>query len=181
MTMADTVAVMNAGRIEQMGPPAELYDLPRTAFVANFLGQSNLVRGTVAADDGDVVTVATRAGRVVVPAARATARTGDVVMGVRPEKVRLEQASDSPNLNGDNMVGPGTVVDVSFSGVSTQYIVEVPGLGSWTVFAQNLGVDAVARRGDSVLLMWNPYHAFTLPGDEDLTAGVDPDVVEVLT
>ena len=48
MTMADTVAVMNAGRIEQMGPPAELYDLPRTAFVANFLGQSNLVRGTVA-------------------------------------------------------------------------------------------------------------------------------------
>ena len=45
MTMADTVAVMNAGRIEQMGPPAELYDLPRTAFVANFLGQSNLVRG----------------------------------------------------------------------------------------------------------------------------------------
>ena len=45
MTMADTVAVMNAGRIEQMGPPAELYELPRTAFVANFLGQSNLVRG----------------------------------------------------------------------------------------------------------------------------------------
>jgi spermidine/putrescine transport system ATP-binding protein len=79
------------------------------------------------------------------------------------------------------MVGPGTVVDVSFSGVSTQYIVDVPGLGSWTVFAQNLGVDAVARRGDSVLLMWNPHHAFTLPGDEDLTAGVDPDVVEVLT
>ena len=95
MTMADTVAVMNAGRIEQMGPPAELYDLPRTAFVANFLGQSNLVRGTVTSDDGDVVTVTTQAGQVVVPAARATARTGDVVMGVRPEKVRLEQASDT--------------------------------------------------------------------------------------
>ena len=181
MTMADTVAVMNAGRIEQMGPPAELYDLPRTAFVANFLGQSNLVRGTVVSDDADVVAVKTRAGKVIVPAARATARTGDVVMGVRPEKVRLEQASDTPNVNGDNVIGPGTVVDVSFSGVSTQYIVDVPGLGSWTVFAQNLGVDAVARRGDSVLLMWNPFHAFTLPGDEDLTAGVDPDVVEVLT
>ena len=47
------------------------------------------------------------------PSARATARTGDVVMGVRPEKVRLERASDTPNRNGDNMVGPGTVVDVS--------------------------------------------------------------------
>src|SRR6476619_2893585 len=181
MTMADTIAVMNAGRIEQLGPPAELYDAPATVFVANFLGQSNLVRGTVASDDGDVVTVTTRAGHVVVPAARATARTGDVVMGVRPEKVRLEQASDTPNLNGDNMVGPGTVVDVSFSGVSTQYIVDVPCRGAWTVCAQHLGVDAVARRGDSALLMWNPHHAFTLPGDEDLTAGVDPDVVEVLT
>ena len=94
-------------------------------------------------------------------------------MGVRPEKVRLEQASDTPNLNGDNMVGPGTVVDVSFSGVSTQYLVDVPGLGSWTVFAQNLGVDAVARRGDSVLLMWNPpprVHA--PPATRTLTAGV---------
>src|SRR6478609_5039176 len=104
MTMADTVAVMNAGRIEQMGPPAELYDLPRTAFVANFLGQSNLVRGTVSSDDGDVVTVATRAGQVVVPSARATARTGDVVMGVRPEKVRLTRADSPPDADGDNVI-----------------------------------------------------------------------------
>ena len=52
MTMADTVAVMNAGRIEQMGAPAELYELPRTAFVANFLGQSNLfARHVVGGDD----------------------------------------------------------------------------------------------------------------------------------
>jgi spermidine/putrescine transport system ATP-binding protein len=179
MTMADTVAVMNAGRIEQMGPPAELYDLPRTAFVANFLGQSNLVRGTVVSDDTDVVTVRTRAGAVIVPAARATARTGEVVMGVRPEKVRLARADSPPEANRDNVIGPGTVIDVSFSGVSTQYIVDVPGLGSWTVFAQNLGVDAVARPGDQVVLRWDPRHAFTLPGDEDLSAGVDPDVVEV--
>jgi spermidine/putrescine transport system ATP-binding protein len=179
MTMADTVAVMNAGRIEQMGPPAELYDLPRTAFVANFLGQSNLVRGTVVSDDAEVVAVKTRAGKVVVPSARATARSGDVVVGVRPEKVRLATVASTPAVNGDNVIGPGTVIDVSFSGVSTQYIVELPGLGSWTVFAQNLGVEAVARQGDQVLLMWDPRHAFTLPGDEDLSAGVDPDVAEV--
>ena len=48
MTMADTIAVMNAGVIEQMGAPAELYDNPQTTFVANFLGQSNLIEGTVA-------------------------------------------------------------------------------------------------------------------------------------
>ena len=56
MTMADTVAVMNAGRVEQMGPPAELYELPRTAFVANFLGQSNLLAGTVV-EQGEVLGV----------------------------------------------------------------------------------------------------------------------------
>ena len=116
---------------------------------------------------------------VVVPAARATARSGDVVMGVRPEKVRLARRTARRRPDGDNVIGPGTVIDVSFSGVSTQYIVDVPGLGAWTVFAQNLGVDAVARPGDQVLLRWDPRHAFTLPGDEDLSAGVDPDVVEV--
>jgi spermidine/putrescine transport system ATP-binding protein len=54
MTMADTIAVMNEGRIEQMGSPAELYESPRTAFVANFLGQSNLIRGAVTSDDGSM-------------------------------------------------------------------------------------------------------------------------------
>jgi spermidine/putrescine transport system ATP-binding protein len=53
MTMADTIAVMNEGRIEQMGTPAELYDNPKTAFVANFLGQSNLIQGTIIDADGD--------------------------------------------------------------------------------------------------------------------------------
>ena len=53
MTMADTIAVMNEGEIEQMGSPAELYDNPETAFVANFLGQSNLLKGTIVGQDGD--------------------------------------------------------------------------------------------------------------------------------
>ncbi len=52
MTMADTVAVMNAGRIEQLGHPADIYELPRTVFVANFLGQSNLIEGTPRRDVG---------------------------------------------------------------------------------------------------------------------------------
>ena len=57
MTMADTVAVMNKGVIEQMGAPEELYELPRTAFVANFLGQSNLFTGDVVASESDSITV----------------------------------------------------------------------------------------------------------------------------
>ena len=53
MTMADTIAVMNEGKIEQMGSPADLYYNPKTAFVANFLGQSNLINGVVSGNDGD--------------------------------------------------------------------------------------------------------------------------------
>jgi spermidine/putrescine transport system ATP-binding protein len=181
MTMADTVAVMNAGRIEQMGPPAELYDLPRTAFVANFLGQSNLMRGRVAGGTGsgtDVVLVDTQAGRVLVPRERATAATGEVVIGVRPEKVRICRVEDAGQLTG-NSIGPVPVVDVSFSGVSTQYRVELPGVGTWTVFAQNIEVAQVARAGDQVLLNWDSRHTFTLAGDEDLLAGVSPDLAAV--
>ncbi|MCZ4500041.1 MAG: spermidine/putrescine transporter ATP-binding protein, partial [Marmoricola sp.] len=57
MTMADTIAVMNSGVVEQMGSPAELYDNPATTFVANFLGQSNLIAGKIIGREGDVVKV----------------------------------------------------------------------------------------------------------------------------
>ncbi|WP_448631822.1 hypothetical protein [Cellulomonas soli] len=78
MTMADTVAVMNRGRIEQMGAPAELYEHPRTAFVANFLGQSNLAPGTVVEelDGGALLGVDLHGTRVLVPRSRAVRTEG---------------------------------------------------------------------------------------------------------
>lgn len=167
MTMADTVAVMNAGRIEQFGPPQELYDLPRTAFVANFVGRSNLLAGTVVEDDGEVVGVEAAGTCLRVPVARAPVRSGPVLVGIRPEKVRLLPAGvdDAP---GATTVGPGTVVDVSFAGVSTEYLVDVPGAGRMSVFAQNLDAGPRVAPGDMARLTWSPQHAFTLPG----TAGV---------
>ena len=91
MTMADTIAVMNAGRIEQLGTPTELYETPRTAFVAGFLGISNLLSGTV--EGGDDVRLAD--GTVVrVPAV--AGRSGEVAIGIRPEKVRLGRAGGEP-------------------------------------------------------------------------------------
>ena len=163
MTMADTVAVMNAGRIEQLGPPQELYDLPRTAFVANFLGRSNLVPGTVV-DGGDgVLGIDAGGARMQLPASRAAATEGDVLVGIRPEKVRLLTGNGAPEP-GATVLGPGTVEDVSFCGVSTEYIVRVPGVGPLVVFAQNLAADVPVVRGDEVWLTWSPRHAFALPG-----------------
>src|SRR5690606_25442232 len=119
MTMADTVAVMNAGKIEQMGGPAELYELPRTAFVANFLGQSNLLPGTVV-DSGDVLGVDVGGSRVQLPASRAVSTTGSVLVGVRPEKLHLLGPDEEPTP-GWNVLPDAVLTDVSFTGVSTLF------------------------------------------------------------
>ena len=89
MTMADTIAVMNHGRIEQLGSPVELYERPRTAFVAGFLGKSNLLSGrvegsgTVRLDDGTVVHADTNGVE------------GPIAVGVRPEKVALGEGGEN--------------------------------------------------------------------------------------
>lgn len=161
MTMADTVAVMNKGRIEQMGAPEELYELPRTAFVANFLGQSNLFTGEVVGSTDRAITVEAGSFRIVVPSARSARTSGEVTIGVRPEKLLLltEQPQESPDRN---VLGPGRVVDVSFSGVSTQYTIEIPTLGSIVVFAQNMVFGPVVGEGAQVWVSWSTEHGFGL-------------------
>lgn len=171
MTMADTVAVMNKGRIEQMGAPEGLYELPRTAFVANFLGQSNLVRGEVVEVRSDgAVGVDVGGARVLVRADRAAATSGAVLVGVRPEKIAMlpEEQETAP---GQNVLGPGIVTDVSFTGVSTQYQVEVPGVGTFGVFAQNLAGPAAVSLGAKVKLSWSAQFTFALAGSEDAAEG----------
>lgn len=161
MTMADTVAVMNKGEIEQMGAPEELYELPKTAFVANFLGQSNLFGGTVVSSSGDAIVVDVAGTKIVVPRDRAQRHAGEVTIGVRPEKVTLH-TKEPKAAAGTNALGPGRITDVSFSGVSTQYQVAVPKVGLVTVFAQNMAVGPVAGVGAQVWLTWNADHGFGL-------------------
>ena len=168
MTMADTVAVMNKGLIEQMGAPEELYELPRTAFVANFLGQSNLFTGDVVASESNSITVDVAGVGIKVPRERAQRHAGEVTIGVRPEKVSL--ATKAPQAKaGVNVLGPGTVTDVSFTGVSTQYLVQVPGLPVITVFAQNTSFGPIVELGAEVWVSWSVEHSFGLadePEDE---------------
>jgi spermidine/putrescine transport system ATP-binding protein len=171
MTMADTVAVMNRGRIEQLGAPEELYELPRTAFVATFLGQSNLFPGTVASSSERslVVTVAGGGARIEVPRARAQKLSGEVVVGVRPEKLQLLLAEpgqrEPTQASGRNVLGPGRVTDVAFSGVSTSYQVELAGIGPVVVFAQNTVSGPVAHLGEQVWVSWSTDHGFGLPDE----------------
>ncbi|WP_210508697.1 ABC transporter ATP-binding protein [Naasia sp. SYSU D00057] len=161
MTMADTVAVMNRGRIEQIGAPEEIYELPRTAFVANFLGQSNLFGGTVAESGSGAFGVDVAGRRILVPIDRAQRTTGAVTVGVRPEKLLLVTEEPAP-MAGVNVLGPGRVTDVSFSGVSTQYLIDVPHVGTVIVFAQNLVFGPVVEPGAEVWVTWRVEHGFGL-------------------
>lgn len=171
MTMADTVAVMNAGVIEQMGPPMELYEHPRTTFAANFLGQSNLVRGHVDGPQGESVAVTVEGTTLRAPASRSVGADGDVWVGIRPEKVFLSQggaeADEAPNV-----LRGGVVTDVSYIGVSTQYLARMPWGQELMVFEQNTGARDHFGVGDTVDLHWRPEHTFLLDAAQDATAGV---------
>jgi spermidine/putrescine transport system ATP-binding protein len=174
MTMADTIAVMNAGRIEQLGNPTELYESPDTAYVANFLGQSNLIRATVTGTSGDDVLLDVRGSRLTVPAARRQGDANELLIGVRPEKIRIG-AEDEKVPDGQNVLRGGIVTDASFTGVSTQYLVQLPWGQEVMVFAQNLGGGGRVALGSTVSLSFDPAHAFALNGDEDAEAGVAHD------
>ena len=157
MTMADRIAVMNGGRIEQLGTPTELYETPQTAFVAGFLGASNLIAGTVAGPDR----VQLRNGpEVRVPAPVLGDRAGQVAVGIRPEKI---------DLSGDheNRID-GRIVESAYVGVATQYIVETP-CGLLTVYAQNTQPGAGASTQGRTTLSWNPDSTFVVDSMEEET------------
>ena len=181
MTMADTVAVMNEGVIEQMGPPTELYESPRTAFVANFLGQSNLFPAKVAETSGDDIILEDSDGRFVMPKSRVSDRVNtasgtEVLVGVRPEKISIQRLQDAAPPPADGNFVDGTVTSASFLGVSTQYEVTTKGGDAISVFAQNLDVHNLVPAGVDVRLSWLPIHGFVLSGRDDINAGVESDI-----
>ncbi len=178
MTMADTIAVMNQGRVEQMGAPTELYENPMTTFVANFLGQSNFFDGEISERSGEHAFVSVHGNRVGVPQSRVHSSGDQVHVGVRPEKLRIQFVEGAEVRDGENRL-EATISDESFIGVSTQYLVDTDWGQELTVFAQNTGRDARLVPGARVLLTWSPEHTFALDAAQSIDAGVviDEDAV----
>ena len=179
MTMADTVAVMNGGRIEQLGHPADIYETPRTVFVANFLGQANLILGTKSGETADSIQVSAHGHTFEVPRTRSSAAGESIIVGVRPEKITVIDDVPGAAVPDRAMRVNGKVTDVSYTGVSTQYLV----MASWgqelICFEQNIKVGDRCSVGDDVILYWAPEHTFGLDGAEGLNAGMDPAAVRL--
>jgi spermidine/putrescine transport system ATP-binding protein len=156
MTMADRIAVMSDGRIEQLGTPDELYERPQTPFVAGFLGISNLLAGTVSAMDGVRLDDGTT---IRVPAESLRGRSGSVAVGIRPEKIRPD-GQDANQLQ-------GVVRERAYIGVSTQYIVETRN-GNVTVVVLNDRPGTVPHApGERLTLSWDPEATFVVDPREE--------------
>ena len=169
MDMADTVAVMNKGRIEQMGAPEALYDRPKTTFVSKFLGQSNLFVGNIVDSNASSISIEVGGHKITAPKDRSEKHTGKVAIGVRPEKATFHR--EKPKLGSDHvLVGPGEIIDIRFTGVSNQYLIDIPNVGQVTVFAQNVGVSPVIELGEKVWVSWKVEHSFGL---SDLPDGTE--------
>jgi spermidine/putrescine transport system ATP-binding protein len=162
LTMSDRLVVMNAGRIEQLGSPRELYERPGTRFVANFIGTSNIVSGRLERrGDGWALAGLGPDERVLV-AADAVPPGLEAEIAVRPEKIVLRAETDPPP--------PGScalrakVTEVVYLGTSTQYRTVTDAGPRMAVYRQN----AASTPGAEVLvdqvgwLEWSPEHSYVL-------------------
>ncbi|MFN3487420.1 MAG: ABC transporter ATP-binding protein, partial [Planctomycetota bacterium] len=143
LAMSDRVGVMSAGRLEQVGPPEEIYERPATRFVAEFVGSGNFFEGT-----GDGRVVRTRDGFTIEAAA-----TGEVTLLVRPEKIRIPGGSDGI---------PARVEEVLYQGSSASIILRA---GARRIVAEdaNDGTLAQVRPGETITVSWRPEDVLVLP------------------
>jgi spermidine/putrescine transport system ATP-binding protein len=162
LTMSDRLVVMNAGRIEQLGTPRDVYERPRTRFVAGFIGTSNLIEGIVARLDGNTAILERGADEsIIVPDATSVrAAVGQPLhLTVRPEKIVLSQ--ERPGAG--RCALRGRVTEVVYLGSSTQYAVSTLDGADLSVYVQNSS-DAgdIAERDEDVWLSWRPEHSLAL-------------------
>ena len=159
LTMSDRIAVMNRGRVEQVGTPEELYERPATTFVADFIGTTNLLRGVVEGTEADAAIVRLDSGDRcrVLAVDRSPGQAID--MSLRPESIRIERR------NGEVVTDPldrldGTVEQVAYLGAGVQYQVRTDAGMTMTVLAGKNG--SRYARGDAVILAWLPAEALVL-------------------
>ncbi len=141
MSMSDRIAVFNHGHLEQVGTPADLYETPATLFVAQFLGDNNVLHGRVEAPRSICI-----GGHVLPAPAHCLVAGNPVTVTVRPERVELlpEQADALS----------GRVTDAVFLGAQSEYCVDVAGLGEIRAITQNTGRQRRFLPGDSVAVAW---------------------------
>ncbi len=156
LTMSDRIAVMSAGRVEQLGTPEELYDKPATRFVADFIGRTNLLRGTVRSIDRGRATVELSSGEATEAAADGLATGRAIELSVRPEVVHLRTAGSSDRAL------HGRVEQAAYLGSAFSYLVRTN--GGLELTAHSPKQDGRLVVGTHVDIEWRPEDALVLAG-----------------
>ena len=153
LTMSDQIVVMNNGRIEQMGDPHTLYSRPESVFVANFIGEANLLRATVIGTDGEKTALNWNGTEVEAAATAHSTRAGDTVCIVlRPEAIQFSaEAGKVANAM------PGKIRQRVFKGNHTSMMVEVADGSRLNALVHP--VDTEALSGEDVWIGWQPRNA----------------------
>jgi len=150
LVMSDRIAVMNEGRIEQIGSPIELYDQPQSRFVASFIGESNFLSGRVVSCEGGRCLVEIGGvGTLSVPEMEGAGGGSDVTVTVRPEKLVFKNGAD-----GRANVLPGRIDNVIFVGEMRRYEVALPNDERLVVKRQNRAGEQQFERGEEVEVAW---------------------------
>lgn len=163
LTMSDRIAVMNAGRVEQLGTPREVYEQPRTRFVADFIGTSNLLTARADRIEGDCAVAAFGDQQRLVVPLRGVVPHGDLEVTVRPEKIRIGTAP----IDDAQCQLRGTLEEIVYQGTFTGYLVTTEATHDKVVVHwQNVDDSRdVAGVGDEVWLSWNKDHSYLIDSD----------------
>jgi spermidine/putrescine transport system ATP-binding protein len=157
LTMSDRIAVMDNARVAQLGTPAEIYENPRTAFVAKFIGESNFFEGSAREQsNGQWLIGRTGEGSFRVPLHPSLTEGCDVRIAVRPEWMDVSRPEAVPP--GENAL-VGTIRDIIYLGETMHVIVTVPDVGDVTVAVRNEGqlIKPLSwKRGDAAAVAWLP-------------------------
>jgi spermidine/putrescine ABC transporter ATP-binding subunit len=165
LSMSDRIVVMNHGRIEQVGPPSELYERPRTRFVADFLGAANFLETTIVEAGARSIARTVGGMRLVLPASGDTEPGRRLTLTIRPERISLEAPTQETA-----MIWPGRVIECSYFGDSQRYLVRLDGGDMLTVVRPNLGA-ATLSSGSPVTVSCNADDLWVVPEPVSALAG----------
>jgi iron(III) transport system ATP-binding protein len=164
LSMADRIAVMNNGKIEQIGSPREIYGNPSNSFVAGFIGETNFIPGTVESDEDDVIKVNTSSGDCITAIHREQSFTSSqkVTCSIRPEAIHIH---DNPSSIPDDLQHfSAEILSLTYYGVTEHYILR--SFNNVELKVSNFNPDLVKRKeGDVFYISFSPKNVFVFPAE----------------
>ena len=165
MSMSDRIAILNRGRIDQVGPPGEVYERPANPFVGRFLGEANLIEGTVAPQfDDDTRLVLPSGHELRAPSGSRCSAGARGMLFIRPERIEITPGANAAGVRHDNAL-TGRIRRCAFLGNILRYAVDIDGTAPVTVDLQNAVGVAPLPVGAPVVLRWPVDDSLILPAE----------------